>query len=192
MNCSIPFKLHTFQGDIEVSITSNQDPSFWGFDILTKEKQNNESVKGFPVCEAHVRDFSGSGYHSFMGWIQFIRYTIDNKEFVIVDRAPKYNDVDFPFFTWGVKPTFFDAPAMLNEDRSRKSNVDWLADAFLVSSPSGLMEKEILPLASFSWGYTVTSSGEIQVKELKNTRLQSWKTYKDLFSKNFPNWYLIE
>ena len=192
MKIQIPFKNHKYQGQVTIDISENDNPSKYGFDILTNSKQDLSNVNGFPVCEAIVSTFSGKGYHSYMGWIQFISYEINGKQYIEIDRAPMYQNVDSPFFSWGVTPTLLDAPAMLENDRSRKSKVKWAAEAFLVSSPNGLMDKSLLPIASFTWGYSISEDKKVRIYNPRNTKLENWSEYTELLNKEFPNWKPIE
>src|SRR6187200_2356602 len=54
-----------------------------------------------------------------------------------------------PYFAFGVRPTFFDAPS--TDDR----DYEFRAAAFLTASPDALMTPVVEPLCGFSWGYRV-------------------------------------
>ena len=56
--------------------------------------------------------FPGEGYTAAMGWIQLIHYgTGESKDEIIdVDHAPQLSDAGMPYYCWGIRPSFFDAP----------------------------------------------------------------------------------
>jgi hypothetical protein len=179
-------------GAVNISVSSNEDPASWGYDIL-RSNHPIDSVKGFPVCIAKTT-YEGKGYRAQMGWIQFITYKRrgDKKYTVIVDRPPQLSDSKCPYANWGSTPTLFDAPSSLLDDHSKAPDMDWRADSFLVASPDGVMTKTVVPLASFSWGYQTDSRHKVDITPPKDTKLATWPNFLKILREQFPDWSLKE
>ncbi len=77
---------------------------------------------------------------------------------------------------------------MLLDDRSKRLNVNWTADAFLVASPDGVMTKTIVPIASFSWGYNTDKDKKVTFIGPKNTRVSDWSKFSKMLNKLYPSW----
>jgi hypothetical protein len=189
LTTQIHFKLHGENGEIAIMSIPNEDPLSWGFRILSEKTVPLSGVNGFPVCTAKI-SYEGRGYKAAMGWIQFITYSQSGEKspIVMLDRPPQLGDSNAPYSFWGIKPVLFDAPAMLGEDHMPKPNVDWRADSFLVSSPDGVMTKTVIPIASFSWGYSISADKKITIRAPEDTHLKDWSHFRKLLSKQFPGW----
>jgi hypothetical protein len=93
--------------------------------------------------------------------------------------------MDFPFFSWGLRPSLFDAPAIA------QTSVDWWADSFLVASPDALMTPVIEPLCAFRWGYTVDDAGAVTVRPpgVRDTA-GAWAEIRGRVQELHPGWKL--
>ena len=188
MTLTLDFTLHGIPGTVAVSHRLNTGLADAGFDVLGLDFDDG-SVTGFPVVEATTR-YEGSGYRALMGWIQVVRYTSpEDGEMFIVDTAPQIRSIsgmDYPFLSWGVRPTLFDAPA------TSEVSVDWWADAFLVASPDALITPVIAPLAAFRWGYEVDAAGVVTSRlPRERDTADAWSEVRDGISSRHPGWTLI-
>jgi hypothetical protein len=151
MRMSIPFELRGVAGRVHVDYQVNKDPERWGYPVLALESLTQLS-RGCPVVEATV-EYPAEGYAAVMGWIQVVRHGADAaaQAEVLVDVAPQMHAVDarMPYFAFGVRPTFFDAPSTDDEE------YEFRAHAFLTASPDAVMSPVVEPLCGFSWGYDV-------------------------------------
>jgi hypothetical protein len=183
----IEFSLHGLAGTVAVEHQINDDPAAVGFGLLGLDFEPDEPT-GFPVIEANVQ-YEGRGYKACMGWLQVVRYTApEDGDVFMVDTAPQFRGIeglDFPFVTWGVRPTLFDAPA------TGKASVDWWADAFLVASPDALMTPTIQPLCAFRWGYQVDHDGTVTSRppQVRDTAT-AWAEVRDQVQTLHPAWKL--
>jgi hypothetical protein len=144
----LPFALRGTRGTVQVRYGDNDDPRRWGYDLLDLP-YDFERSRGFPVVEATV-EHPAEGYAAAMGWIQVVRYRgAAAAEDVIVDVAPQLRGSGIPWFSFGPRPAFFDAPSTTDDDATFR------ADAFLAATPNALMTPVAEPLCGFSWGYDV-------------------------------------
>lgn len=189
MTLTIDFVAHDRPGTVTVHQEINNDPAAAGFGLLGLDLGSSSSA-GFPMIEAMV-DYEGRGYHAFMGWLQVVRYTAPEDGTVfIVDTAPQLRAIqglDYPFFSWGPRPTLFDAPAI------DQCSVDWWADAFLVGSPDALMTPTIEPLCAFRWGYQVDENGTVTSRSprIRDTN-EAWREIRDQVQELHPAWKLAD
>jgi len=65
---------------------------------------------GFPVLRVDVA-YEGDGYAAMLGWVQVVwmREAVGQEPRVIVDVAPQLTDTGFPYVSFGIEPTMFDA-----------------------------------------------------------------------------------
>ena len=135
MQTSIPFELRGLPGRVDIDYLVNDDPARWGYPVLGLDFLVERS-RGCPVVRATV-EYPAEGYAAVMGWIQVVDHraapAIDST--VLVDVAPQMQAVDagMPYFAFGVKPAFFDAPSTDDAD------YEFRAHAFLTASPDALM-----------------------------------------------------
>lgn len=188
----IPFKILDSVGEVKVTIDTNDVPEDLGFKELFPNNSRTDQLKTFPVCEATVL-IEVRGYRSYMGWLQFISVSKGSgaSETDTLDIAPQFRDTGFPYVCWGHKPTFFDAPCMLTENFERQIGINWRADAFLVRSPDGVLTKSIQPLCGFSWGYETADDGVVSISDPKSIGSEIWNRSVRRFSKEFPNWAML-
>lgn len=185
MTLTLDFVLHGHPGTVSVTHHLNRDPTGVGFDLLGIDFDGVD-LSGFPVVEATTH-YEPEGYRAIMGWIQVVRYTSPGDgSLFIVDTAPQFKAIpgmDFPFLSWGIRPTLFDAPAIA------EVSVDWWADAFLVASPDALMTPVITPLAAFRWGYEISADGVVKSRppRPRNTA-EAWAEVRPEIQSRHPAW----
>lgn len=187
MRLELTFVLRGQMGTVTVEHRLNDDPVGVGFDLLGVDFGDLD-FSGFPVVEARTQ-YPAEGYRALMGWLQVVRYTsAEEGDMFIVDTAPQFRGLagmDFPFVSWGMRPTLFDAPA--TDDCS----VDWWADSFLVASPDALMTPVIEPLCAFRWGYTVDGAGAVTAREPRaRDTAEAWAEIRDRVQELHPGWTL--
>ena len=182
MGLVLPFSLRSFDGLVTVDYGANEDPRRWGYHLL-RLPYDTAVAEGFPVLRATV-SYDGEGYAAAMGWIQVIRYAGDGvgeDEVVEVDHPPQLSDAGTPYYCWGTRPSFFDAPSMTRED------VTWIADAFLVASPDALMTKTIQAVCGFRWGYT-TRRQPPELLPVEPTGAGAWESATVVLREHYPAW----
>jgi hypothetical protein len=179
----IPFTLRGIAGQVEISITANDDPAAIGYPLLF-EGSPSESRVGFPICRARV-SYPGDGYAAVFGWTQMVRSTDQTGEFEM-DPIAIYADVATPFAWFGVKPDAFDAP-------SRESLYDmvWEAHCFLCVSPDAVLTRRVQAVCGFSWGFTVEPP-RIRFADPEALDAQVWDGHLDLLGTSYPNWRFDE
>ena len=131
---------------------ATRSPTRWGWRLLGLDVPL-EHIVGFPVVEATV-DYPGEGYAAVMGWVQVVRYeatdepaTGEPETVVLADVAPQLQGLGMPYVAFGVRPTYFDSPAISAPD------ADWRAATFLTATPDVLLSRVIEPVCGFCWGY---------------------------------------
>lgn len=161
-------------GVVDVHIGRNNDPSRLGC---------GPGSLGLPVCTATVTS-DAAGYRAMCGWVQLVRSS-DNRSagaaFEMDPFAP-FAEVDSPYAFYGHLPTLFDAPS-----RSRRQDMDWLAHAFLATTPLQAPIRQVVPLCGFSWGFSIRG-GEIALRSPAQLSLADWHAHEPLLRDRYPNW----
>jgi len=179
----IPFRLRGLKGEVIVEYGANDDPAHWGFgESVLGAEHPPESAVGFPVVQANVQ-YEGVGYGAFMGWVQIVRYQVhDKNELVIVfDVAPQISETDVPYFSFGIRPTLFDASGFSERE------VTWDADSFLVHTPDGVLTRTINAITGFKWGYRIRS-GQVEPIPLTVSQEQDWDRNLGDLRGRYPTW----
>jgi hypothetical protein len=176
-----PFELSGRAGEVAVSYGENEDPVRWGYDLLGLDFPWEVS-QGFPVFRADVT-YDGDGYAAVLGWVQVVWMSMvgEATERVMVDVAPSLIGSGFPFVSFGVEPTMFDAPSTTHRD------VGWVARTFLTASPDRLMTRVVAPVIGFRWGYTV-AAGEVAVDALAPASTEDWILTRGVIAAQFTDW----
>jgi hypothetical protein len=143
----LPFTLRGAGGTVRVHHRLNEDPRAWGYDVLGLP-YDIEVARGCPVVEAIV-EHPAAGYAAVMGWIQVVELRAPEETQTILDVAPQMRGAGVPWFSWGPRPVFFDAPSTTYSEQSFR------ADAFLAVTPDAVMTPVVQPLCGFTWGYDV-------------------------------------
>lgn len=167
-------------GRVQVDYEVNEDPVGWGYPVLALESLIQRS-RGCPVVQATV-EYPAEGYAAVMGWIQVVRHRPAAPE-ILVDVAPQMHAVDagMPYFAFGVRPTFFDAPSTDDEE------YEFRAHAFLTASPDAVMSPVVEPLCGFSWGYEVVR-GKPEIAQLERAGKAEWSWMRSVLEQRYPNW----
>ena len=144
MGSEFPFRLRGVDGVVRVSLARNDEPERWGWRLLGLDVPL-ELIVGFPVVEATV-DYPAEGYAAVMGWVQVVRYEATDESVsgepetvVLADVAPQLQGLGMPYVAFGVRPTYFDAPAISAPE------ADWRAVTFLTATPDVLLSRVIEP-----------------------------------------------
>jgi hypothetical protein len=168
----IPFQLRGIEGTVSVEYGVNEDPERWGYLDLNLDWYSAEAVRGFPVMHVTV-EHPSEGYGADMGWIQIVRYAVldlgAEEQETVFDVPPQLSASEMPYVAFGVRPTVFDAPAIVAND------VTWRASTFLVYTPDAVLSRVSRPLCGFTWGYDVTA-GVRDVKPLQAADYTEWSS----------------
>ena len=134
-------------------------------------------------------DCPAEGYAAVMGWIQVVRHRAApaSRPEVLVDVAPQMHKADarMPYFAFGVRPTFFDAPSTDDDD------CEFRAHAFLTASPDALMSPVVEPLCGFGWGYRVVA-GVPGIAPLEPAGASEWASMRAELEPRYPRWTFAE
>lgn len=181
---TIPFRLRGVDGKVSVMYGVNEDPVYWGYTVLELEWFTPELVRGFPVMQASV-EYPAEGYAADMGWLQVVRYSVrdpgQEEQTTVFDVPPQLAATDIPYAAFGVRPTFFDAPAMAAR------NATWDADTFLVHTPDAVLSRVIQPICGFAWGYRVTD-GDVLLNALRVADASDWERNVGDLRQRFGSW----
>jgi hypothetical protein len=185
---AIPFRLRGADGTVSVLYGVNEDPVRWGWAVLGLEWFSPELVRGFPVMQATV-EHPAEGYAADMGWIQVVRYDVrdpgEEEQVTTFDVPPQLAETDTPYAAFGVRPTFFDSPAMGAKDAT------WTADTFLVYTPDAVLSRVIRPICGFSWGYRL-QEGVALLDPLSIGDASDWRRNLPDLREQFPTWSFEE
>jgi hypothetical protein len=180
----IPFRLRGIEGTVSVEYGVNDDPERWGYSDLNLDWYSTDAVRGFPVMQASV-DHPSEGYGADMGWIQVVRYAVRDpgaaEDTTVFDVPPQLAGSDVPYFAFGVRPTVFDAPAIVAND------VTWCASTFLVYTPDAVLSPASRPLCGFKWGYDVRA-GAREVASLQVADYTEWRANLDDLNGRYRDW----
>jgi hypothetical protein len=183
MEQTLRFRLRERDGRARIRYGRNDDPMRWGYGLLGFTSEQIEVARGYPVIEAKV-EYSAEGYAAILSWIQVVRYWVADQEqpTVIVDVAPQMRDSGVPYFSWGIQPTLFDAPAF-----GREPDVVWRAWSFLTYTPDALMTPVIEPACGFRWGYDIRG-GFIAPTDVLSAGLAEWLDIRNDLRERYPQW----
>ncbi len=168
-----------------VSYGENDDPPRWGYDLLGLDFAWEVS-RGFPVLRADVT-YEGDGYAAVLGWVQVVSMSVAGEAAprVMVDVAPQLIGSGFPYVSFGVEPTMFDAPSTTDRD------VGWVARTFLTASPDRLMTRVVAPIVGFRWGYTMNGR-DVAVDALAAASDDDWQIARRVLAGRFSDWQFSE
>lgn len=169
----LAFEARGATGLVTVTVRPNTDPSSIGAPAV-----------GFPVCEAIVSTDLG-GYDSLFGWVQLVAIDTPSAAGRHFEPDPLqiFDHLDLPFAFYGIRPTLFDAPSR----RDRQQRLDWLAHSFLCVSPGAPMERAVVPVAAFRWGFRLMR-GDIEIVPPSELALATWGDHTDLLASRYPAW----
>jgi hypothetical protein len=164
------------RGRVSVTCEPNDDPESVGKGV---------EARGFPMCTATI-EFPGRGYRSLLGWIQLVRSTDNESSGTAFEMDPArfFEDSPAPFCFYGFAPTLFDAPS-----RDDRSELDWLAHAFLAFVPRDRgSSKAAIPLLGFSWGFRIDDRGTITLASPGRLSARDWLGHVPYLKRTYPAW----
>ncbi len=164
------------RGRVSVTCEPDDDPDSVGKHV---------EARGFPMCTATIA-FPGRGYRSLLGWIQLVRSTDNESSGAAfeIDPARFFEDSPAPFCFYGFSPTLFDAPS-----RDDRSELDWLAHAFLAFVPRDRgSAKTAVPLVGFSWGFRIDDRGTITLARPARLFAEDWLEHVPYLERTYPTW----
>jgi hypothetical protein len=193
----LSFTLAGYQGSIAVYYGPDNDPVKAGFDHIPGLTIPLNLCLGYPVMQAEIESYTGSGYRMLCGWIQIITREVlakadqgreDTHRSYSIDLIPTMNDLGSPFSTVGFLPSCFDAPCRNLGDNVK---LTWTADTFLTTVPLRTRQEEISWLAGFRWGYREYAPSEekpVELLPLEITDVQAWNSHLAFLRNEFKSW----
>jgi hypothetical protein len=193
----IPFMLNDRRGSVAVSYGPNRDPVQAGFDALPGIRFDLALCLGYPVMQAQIERYAGSGYRTFCGWMQIVTRECYDREDAeraslhrsrSVDLAPSLSEAGIPWVVWGNLPSAFDAPCLNLGDNAE---LTWIADTFLTTVPLRSREEDIRWLLGFRWGYREYDPAmgkPVELLPLQVTDGQAWNRHLDYLRQAFGDW----
>jgi hypothetical protein len=193
----VPFTLQGRQGRVAVYYGPNDDAVKAGFDTLSGIDFPIELCLGYPVMQAQIERYAGSGYRTLCGWIQIITRecyaTADTERTNLqrscsIDVLPAMHGAGVPWACFGNLPSLFDAPCRNLGDNAE---LTWIADTFLTTVPLRSRDAEICWLLGFRWGYREydTRVGKpVTLLPLESTDAQVWNDHLPFLRKEFGDW----
>ncbi len=171
----VPFTHDGRRGTVTVTLEQPDDPVSLG---------KSPEALGFPACTAVV-EHPGRGYRAMFGWVQLVRSTDDSTGGAGFGLDPfcLFEDAPSPYAFFGHKPTLFDAPS-----RDTRDPLAWLAHSFLAWTPMDEDVRRVLPLAAFSWGFDLDSTGHISLRPPQALAPADWGTHLPLLQASHPAW----
>ena len=183
MEASLSFMLRERSGNVTIRVEPNRGPEDLGHPLVAVGYDRGRFV-GFPVVEAVV-SYEGAGWRAWMGWLQVIE-RVDDDGTVAVDVDVPLCGVDSPLYTFGYRPTFFDAPANPDHPNGR-----WNAYAFLVAVPDVVRSKVLQPINGFHWGYRLLGGEPVELFEPTPLSVGMWDALRELLATSFPSWSFL-
>jgi hypothetical protein len=191
---TFPFSLRSGEGIVTVAYRANDDPEYWGYDVLGLPWPSS-LAQGLPVLEARVSS-SLEGYAAVMGWIQVVRIHVSETSTSLVsdgekappgdhawvDGPPHLRGLGVPFVSFGPCPSLFDAPA------STESDIRFVADSFLTASPDALMSRRSRPCFGLRWGYSTKTDHQSELIPPSPLAESDWQQAMPLLEEHFPDW----
>ena len=193
----IPFTLHDRRGRVAVTYGPNHDPVQAGFDALPGIPFDLDLCLGYPVMQAQIESYAGSGYRTLCGWIQIVTRECYGREDAertnllcsrSIDLIPAMYGAGVPWVVHGNLPAIFDAPCLNLGDNVE---LTWIADTFLTTVPLRSREAEIEWLLGFRWGYREydpASGKPVELLPLQITEGQAWNQHLDFLGREFGTW----
>ena len=86
---------------------------------------------------------------------------------MLADVAPQLQGLGMPYVAFGVRPTYFDSPAISAPD------ADWRAATFLTASPDVLLSRVIEPVCGFCWGHR-REGGVTELVDARRAEEKDW------------------
>lgn len=192
----IPFENLNKNGTIEVIYKPNAGPAASGFEILKDIAPDLDMCIGYPTMQAYVKDYPGSGYWRYCGWIQLISmafYSELSSEhpddvYYDVDVMPQMKQNGLPFFAYGYPAVIYDAPC---NNFFNGAKLIWSAETYLIHMPSYVNNNTISYMAGFRWGYKESNSADGKTIDMMPIELidrASWEKHFELFDRAYKNW----
>jgi hypothetical protein len=186
---TIPSRLRGIDGLVTVQYGVNEDPIRWATPCWSWTGSVLSWFGGFPVMQATV-EYPAEGYAADMGWLQVVRYEVrdpgeEERATVFDAPPPQLADMEMPYAAFGIRPTFFDVPAMGAKEAL------WDADTFLVYTPDAVLSRVLRPICGFPWGYRL-HEGVVLLNPLSFADASHWKRNLSDLRERFSSWTFEE
>jgi hypothetical protein len=112
-----------------------------------------------------------------------VRYEVtgEPEAVVLADVAPQLQGLGMPYVAFGVRPTYFDSPAISEPD------ADWRAATFLTATPDALLSRVIEPVCGFRWGY-LRKGGVNELVDAARAEEKDWLEAREKLVTHYPDW----
>jgi hypothetical protein len=167
------------EGVVKVTMEANEDPVTTGHDLIAADF-DREAFAGFPVVCAEVV-YPGLGPRGIFYWVQTVTH-----EGVNGSRDARVDAVHPPFYLFGYRPTFMDAPA--NPDHP---DMDWIARTFLAEDPRVVGSSTLRPLTGFAWGYRLRNGSVTSLIAPREYQDEDWTSVRDTYATEYPGLRLL-
>lgn len=157
-----------------MTIGANDDPEATGHELIAENFDPN-AFRGFPITLARV-EYPQMGPRAVFYWLQTVSQNLVSGE--------EYEDVDClhgPFYSYGHRPEFMDAPA--NPDQP---DMTWTARTFLTAAPGVLATSRLERITGFCWGYRLRD-GRPTVIEATPAGDDDWARLRTTYARWFPD-----
>ena len=193
----LAFTLNDRRGRVAVSYGPGQDPVAAGFDALPGIPFDLDLCLGYPVMQAQIESYAGSGYRTLCGWIQIVTRECYGREDTArtdllrsrsIDLIPSMVGSGVPWVVHGNLPSIFDAPCLNLGDNAE---LTWIADTFLTTVPLRSREAEVEWLLGFRWGYREYDPAvgkPVELLSLQVTDGQAWNHHLEFLRQEFATW----
>jgi hypothetical protein len=192
----IPFILNGRRGHVAVYYGIDDDPVGAGFDVLPGLNFDIALCRGYPVVQAAIEEYEGSGYRTLCGWIQIVTDEFRDHDqgnttegrWASVDLVPAMRESGVPFACFGNLPQWFDAPC---HNLGEHAELTWVADTFLTTLPLRSRQEEISWLMGFRWGYNeyaTLAHKPVQVLPLEITGAEVWNSHLLFLRQECSSW----
>jgi hypothetical protein len=161
-------------GSVHVELAANDDPEATGHGLIAPDF-DREAFRGFPIASAEM-DYPGRGPRGLFYWIQTV-----TQEHTDGTRVAATDCVHPPFYLFGYRPPFMDAPA-----NPTHPDMDWTARTFLVEDPRVAGSLTFAPLAGFAWGYRLRGGKVERLLELRPCGTEDWDSVREVYAAEFP------
>lgn len=180
---TLPFVLRGASGFVSAEVRPNDEPAAVGSNLVDAEAPAG-AAQGFPVCRATVA-YPLQGYLQAMGWVQLVQSSDgEGPGRYEVDPLALHREANTPYAFFGLAPDLFDAPF-----RSGRPVMSWQARSYLCASPDGVVSRAALPVAAFTWGFTISETGAAPVlRSAQPLPLRTWAEHASVLHVQYPGW----
>jgi hypothetical protein len=171
----LPFGSRGLEGVVRVELAVNDDPEATGHGLIATDF-DRDAFAGFPIASAEI-DYPGRGPRGIFYWLQTV-----HQELADGGREAAVDSLYPPFYLFGYRPPFMDAPA-----NPGHPDMDWEARTFLVEDPRVVGSSTFKPLTGFVWGYRLRGGKVERLLELRPADPADWEALGTVYAAEYPD-----